>query len=76
MFKNLKELGRNKIGEKWLGVGDSLQVTWKDERGEQILVTTTLAEEHMMCIDEAIIFEGEYEDRRALGGMVLEKKPV
>jgi hypothetical protein len=75
VLKKFKQLARSKLRYPiHLCVGDSISVTHTDENGEKILCHTTVAEEHSMTVDEALIFAAEYEGRRALGGMVLEQK--
>lgn len=69
----MKVLQRSKFARPFtLMVGDTLNVTYRDNNGEVVLATSTLADSHAMTIDEAVLFETTFEERRALGGMLLE----
>lgn len=78
----MKILDRQKISPIFLMTGDTLMVTHDkhvyDASGQRIeatkLASTTINAEQAMTVDEALLFEMIFEDRRALGGMVLEKK--
>ena len=74
MIKNFKELARKTFTPINLCAGDSLHLTYKDETGETILCETKINAEQAMVIDEGVLFEAVYEGRKALGGLVLEKK--
>jgi hypothetical protein len=74
MFRFLKELKRSKIDPIHLYPGDSVIVTWRDNKTEKVLCEHKLDATQSMTVDEALIFSGEYENRKALGGMVLEEK--
>ena len=68
-------LSRKKVDPIHLSASDTLVVTYRDEDGgETILVTADVAT-HAMTVDEAVLFATTFEGRRALGGMVVEKKP-
>jgi hypothetical protein len=54
--------------------GDTLNVTYRNENGEIVLVTSELNDSHAMTVDEAVLFSATFEGRRALGGMVLEEE--
>lgn len=69
-----KILSRTKLDKTLhLMPGDTLHVTHIDTGTETVLATHTLDASQAMQVDEAVLFEGEFEGRRALGGMVLEK---
>lgn len=75
MFEKFRELKREKFGPIHLWPGDTLQVTYREPDGEErVLVKSFFAKEQAMVITEALIFEGEFEGRRALGGLVLEEQ--
>jgi hypothetical protein len=70
----MKILDRQKIQQIHLMAGDSLQVTYRDkETGEVVLADCAITADQAMTVDEAILFEGEFEGRRTLGGMVVER---
>lgn len=73
MWSSFKELCSKKINPIHLFPGDSIELTYKDATGTTILAETTLHADHSMTVDDVIFFEGVYDDRRSLGGMVLEK---
>ena len=74
MIEKFKELSRKKFAPINLCAGDSLHLTYKDETGETILCETKIDAEQAMVIDEGVLFEALFEGRKALGGLVLEKK--
>lgn len=67
----MKILGRNIFKPIHLMPGDSIAVTWKCQT---ILCQHTVTAEQAMVMDEAVLIETIFEDRRALGGLVLEQK--
>lgn len=68
----MKIIGRNKIAPIHLSAGDTLVVSYTDNKTEQVLCTKTLDAAQAMTVDEALLFETTFENRRALRGMVLE----
>jgi len=81
----MKILDRQKIAPLHLMAGDSVAVTHvenltpTDSSGRaisrtRVLAKTVLDASQAMTVDEALLFETTFEDRRALGGMVLEQK--
>jgi len=73
IFDGFKVINRKKVAPICLLPGDTLSVTHHDEKGETILVTTDICKTQAMVVDEAVLFEGNFEGKRALGGMVVEK---
>lgn len=72
----MKILAHNKIPRLHLAQGDTLavvsRISGKSGYIETTLVEKTLKAEHAMVVDEAVLFETVFENRRALGGLVLE----
>lgn len=73
----MKILDRQKIAPIWLSPGDTLVMTHTEPgffgRKREIAKTTITADQLMM-IDEAVLIETEFEGRRALGGLLLERQ--
>ena len=57
-----------------LCAGDSLNITWYNHDHSEVLLTHTINATESMVVDEAVLFETVFEQRRALGGMVIERK--
>jgi hypothetical protein len=79
----MKILDRQKIDPINLMAGDTLAVehvenvhdgTGRMIATRRVLAKTVFDASQAMIVDEALLFETEFEDRRALGGMVLEQK--
>ncbi len=69
-----KILGRGRFSPKHLAAGDSLVLSIRDRMGEAYLAEAKIDAARAMTVDEGVLFETVFEERRALGGMVLEKK--
>jgi len=82
-MKISKILQRTKFSPIHLCQGDILRIEHYEPavgiRGalsfgkRKILAETSIDADQSMSVDEAILFEGEFENRRALGGILLEK---
>lgn len=75
MFDNVKLIKSHKLKRAFaLSRGDTLSVTWTDHkrRIHDVLVSHPI--QKSMLVDEALLFEGELEGRRVLGGAVVEEK--
>jgi hypothetical protein len=82
----MKILDRRKIEPFHLMAGDSLIVMHTENKTGQVglfgriktttkeLARTTVTPTQAMTVDEAVLIETEFEGRRALGGLVLEKE--
>lgn len=82
-MQDFKELVRNKFPAIHVSPGQRIIVTYKknyisEETNKVIAIVeepvATYMVEEPFVFDEAIVFEGKYEDRKAMGGMVLEKE--
>jgi hypothetical protein len=74
-------LSRNKFDPIALQIGDSLKIVWSETLGiwpwlhKKVLAEHTFeATDKPMLIDEAVIFETMFENRRAFGGMIVEQE--
>lgn len=75
MITKFKELMRGKFSPKTLMPGDTLNLTFRDRDGkEENLVKHSISIDQAMTVNEGVLFEGEFEDRRALGALALEQK--
>lgn len=80
----MKILNRSKIKPIQLCPGDSIRMIWKQETKsgwfskkkteEKILLEHIFTPEQGGIFDEAVLFETEFEGRKAYGGMILEKQ--
>jgi hypothetical protein len=72
---SIRELKREKLFSPiHLYPGDSIQFTWTDVDGTSTTLAKVDAIDNALIVTEAIIFEGLYEGRRALGAIALEQQ--
>ena len=71
----IEVLGREKFSPIVLIAGDALVLTFTDNKNNEVLCRKTLTADHAMTVDEGVLFATVFENRRALGGMVLEEAP-
>lgn len=65
---------RDKFEKIKLFEGDSLRMTYNSLEDKRVLSTVTINAVSTMIVDEAVLFEGSFEDRRALGMLALEEE--
>lgn len=75
MMKEFKELIRGKFAPRYLSAGDTLKLTFRqDGLPDFDAVTHVLTADQAMIVDEGVLFQAIFEDRRALGALALERK--
>jgi hypothetical protein len=75
MITKFKELVRGKFSPRTLLPGDRLVLSFRGMDGkEETLVKHSIDVDQAMTVDEGVLFESEFEDRRALGALALERK--
>jgi hypothetical protein len=72
MFEGFKLLKRQKHPTIHVMAGDTIAVTVHDEKTGAKIDTINHEITRSMAVNESVIFEGEFEGRRALGGLIVE----
>lgn len=68
-------LGRSTFAPRHVMTGDTVVVTTRDAADGTEVVLHSSEVRRSMSFNEAVAFEGEFEGRKSLGGMVLEPDP-